>query len=823
MIVVFVVDTSPSMGQPLVGDGSSERSSGMSRLDLAKMTVESLAKGLRKRVSEHNGQFQQETAAMQQSLHNLGLGHCPNDQFLLLSTGRQKSQHPGTAACGAGGRLLVGYGDSMDFNADNTIETPQWHGHRGGFDRSLKQLRATPLRQPFPEDGGGAVGLNTAMNAGIKLMSRYRLNNRNTENFGLGRLPSSVLAVNALMPACLILLTDLECLRKSAADGGGSLQLQYGTGPLREFYQEPFRWDQRIFCVGVGAPEGVASSQYIPDDLRRLCDVTGGSHTLLRSTTCLPQVVDSLLKLIAPPRPRVMPVAYPLRTTTPLPPASHSRLSSGLFVNGGPICCFQSLEVGANGEPSPTRRAMLLYVPYEQPQTTPSVETSQVPSYSPPIWCIPEAYFPSRMLDSLPPRLAQPLLRFSGNYSVIGSNTFDPEIIMKLLQRLDHLTLANRKLPLTASTGAQQQPPVKLLQRDVYICEWLTEDGKIISLPKTQRPMEYFPVCVQGAGRPLSEGDEHYLNIGILHVPLVCQTNITLVAQNKVCTLTLLPPEPQILLPLLVKAAEAEHRIVRKASDVKEVTGKSGAGLIQKQVSSSGPKAVPLDEHWRSDFRAYMFRIPPYYHNALKRSLRPILPASVQSLLNLEGNEAVASQCFSKVCLQKIRNGEQVARDTNERLERQEADLRCRVGQAVELPSKTAPNARQPNVETVKSNHPVVGYGQYDPRDSTTSFLAALRTMPAPWRVRGMSRAKEKDVSIVEKSSQEGASDTVSIASLRDPPVKTVVDMYVTKWLPSMYVTSTIQVFLTSHFYNTRFRLGDLPADCLVPYYESRR
>jgi hypothetical protein len=353
----------------------------------------------------------------------------------------------------------------------------------------------------------------------------------------------------------------------------------------------------------------------------------------------------------------------------------------------------------------------------------------------------------------------------------------------------------------------------------------LSEDGKSISLPKSQRPMEYFPVCVQGAGRPLSEGDEHYLNIGILNVPLVCQTNIKLVAQSKVCTLTLLPPEPQILLPLLIRAAEAEHRIVRKAPEVKDVPGKSGAtaGLIQKQASGSGPKPVPLDDHWRSDFRAYMFRLPPYYHNALKRSLRTVLPVSVHSMLNLDGNETVASQCFSKVCLQKIRNGEQVARDTNERLERQEADLRCRGGQLMELPSKTAPNARQPNVEAAKSNNPVVGYGQYNTKDSTTSFLAALRTMPAPWRVRGMSRAKEKDVSIVEQSSQEGASDTVSIASLRDPPVKTVVDMYVTKWLPSMYVTSTIQVFLTSHFYNTRFRLGDLPADCLVPYYESRR
>lgn len=245
MIVVFVIDTSPSMGKPLTDESSS---GSMSRLDLAKMTVESLTKGLRKRVSEHNGQFQQENPATQQSFHNLGLGHCKNDQFLLLSTGRQDSQHhPGAAACGAGGRLLVGYGDSIDFTAEHhTGEAPPIHGHHGSFDRALKHLHATSFQQSdttsgqqksFPEDGGGAVGLNVAMNCAIRLMSRYRLNNRNTENFGLGRLPSSVMpassgggaATNALMPACLVLLSDCECLRKSAAEGGGKLQLQFGS------------------------------------------------------------------------------------------------------------------------------------------------------------------------------------------------------------------------------------------------------------------------------------------------------------------------------------------------------------------------------------------------------------------------------------------------------------------------------------------------------------------------------------------------------------------------------------------------------------------
>ena len=99
MIVVFVVDTSPSMAEPV----SSTQS--MSKLDLAKMAVESLSKGLDKRVLDHNREFQQESPTSQQSLHNLGLGYCSPDQFLLLSTGRQYSQlsAPALAACGAGG------------------------------------------------------------------------------------------------------------------------------------------------------------------------------------------------------------------------------------------------------------------------------------------------------------------------------------------------------------------------------------------------------------------------------------------------------------------------------------------------------------------------------------------------------------------------------------------------------------------------------------------------------------------------------------------------------------------------------------------------
>jgi integrator complex subunit 6 len=298
MIVVFVIDTSPSMGKHLIDDSTNDTrkaGNGMSRLDLAKMTVEDVVRGLNKRVTEHNLQLQQQPT-LQKALRNIGLGFSPDDRFLLLSTGRQHPQHSATADCGAGGRFLVGYGDHNDQSSiDNPTDQPVPHpSNANSFQRELKRLQATDWERgkvkagtkkpiPFPEDGGGANGLNIALSSGLQLLSRYRLSYRATENYGMGRLPSPAVlnpsgggaAIHALQPACLILITDGSCLRASQAEGGGSLQLQYGNMPLREFYKEPFRWDQRIFCLGVGGREGISSTQYLHPHLRTLCEVTG--------------------------------------------------------------------------------------------------------------------------------------------------------------------------------------------------------------------------------------------------------------------------------------------------------------------------------------------------------------------------------------------------------------------------------------------------------------------------------------------------------------------------------------------------------------------
>lgn len=67
MIIVFVVDTSPTMAKPAVGD------SGMSRLDVAKMAVEDLTRQLKKKQAEHLRQLMQDAnPSLQRSIVNLG-------------------------------------------------------------------------------------------------------------------------------------------------------------------------------------------------------------------------------------------------------------------------------------------------------------------------------------------------------------------------------------------------------------------------------------------------------------------------------------------------------------------------------------------------------------------------------------------------------------------------------------------------------------------------------------------------------------------------------------------------------------------------------
>ena len=829
MIVVFVIDTSPSMGKHLVDNnslGSNGNTSSMSRLDLAKMAVEKVVTGLKKRVHEHNSNLQQLPPKLQESFHNIGLGFTQKDDFLLLTTAPQS-----TAICGAGGRLLVGFG--ADHYAGNTsgtsgtaenpaLEQPVISHGIDSFQRELKRIKANQHHKnqkegssskQFPEDGGGIIGLNAALSAGLQMLSRYRLQFKATENFAMGRLPSAAIlnpsmggaATHALQPACMIIITDGACLRSSASEGGGALKLQPST-LLREFYQEPFRWDQRIFCLGVGGKESTSSTQYLHPHLRALCEVTGGSHMMLRSANKLSHLSDLLVNLMAPARPRDLPIKDPISFPSGNQQQKQQQeqnsfsITKGTFVNGGPVVCFQALEPDMNsGKAAAKHRAVISYVPISLCDTLSSTSISGVfpgdtGMFQPPVWCIPESFFPNKKLDTLPPRPAQPHLLFSRHPSRLGSKCFEPSSAMKALTRLDQLVLMNLKFITPSGTFSSNQQS-RFLKRDVYVCEWISVEGKGAEAPNSSQTAEYFPVLVSGAGRPtLSDGEGNFLSVGILHVPPRTSTTTfsSHSSADRLSTLTLLPPEPHVLLPLLIRAAEAEHRVLKKAISLTENKDSTSAGLIHKQALAAS-RSVHLDESWRNEFRAYLFRLPPYYQTALKRSLRGVLPSSAHSLLNTDGSEgALSSQCFSKICLQKIRNAEQIAKTTNERLEYQEIELRRRGVPILDVPSRPDQNHQHQmssrgnnTTKSTKNILPTIKYGQYDPRCPVESYLTALRQMPAPWRI---SSIVGSGIATNSSAIDEGAGTKEKIRK-----------------------------------HNALDVIGDLPGNCLMAYYESRR
>lgn len=399
--------------------------------------------------------------------------------------------------------------------------------------------------------------------------------------------------------------------------------------------------------------------------------------------------------------------------------------TDGVFINGGPICCFQQLEA-TGGHVLPLYRAQLLYVPH-QAMSVPNPHNNSNSIHPPPIWVIPEAFFPSKKLDTFPPRTAQPLLHYSVHYQVVGPNTFDPLSIIRALHRLDELTILNR--------GA-------VLQRDSYLCDWL---GNHHPIPPPVSPCNgpyFLPVLCRGAARPsLGEtGDDALLGVGILHIP-----GHNLSSRD---TMVFLPPEPHILLGLLLRVAEAENRAIKKGTGGKMA-------------------AVFVDEHWRTEFKAYLFRVPLYYHHALRRCLRPILPPSVHSQLGFELNES----CLSRICVQKIRSGELFARESNERIERLEEELRR--GGVASLGSQDRP-------KVIVSDGLKNGYAQYNRKSTKSSYLAALRNMPPPWRM-GFSGLRKR----VGSSGDE---------------------------LSACIENGTVNE-----------RLRDLPHSCLLAYYESRR
>lgn len=467
---------------------------------------------------------------------------------------------------------------------------------------------------------------------------------------------------------------------------------------------------------------------------------------MVSSSKDLSAVSDSLIKRVCPPLPTELPLPDPLfeQLYNLIPSPVVATHIDACFVNSGPTVCFRPLEVEPGSNKSVATKAMLLYV-----GSSATVSSQQTTSnLSPPLFCIPETFFPSKKLDVLPKRDAHPQLFYSQHPLSLGSKSFDAMQVIKMLHRFDQMVAANRKL---------SDQPCKLLHRDVYICNWVEPEGNKV-IDKTMRK-EYFPVIVRGAGRQtLATDGDNMFNIGILHSPPGSSTLGGQSSAVQLATLTLLPPEPHILLPLLIHAAETEHRTLKKIAD--------------RGTKPTGRTNIVLDDHWRTEMRAYLFRIPPYYQFAMKRCLWQVLPSSVHSLLQTETVEAMKGQCFSKACHHKILNAEQATKENNERFELQELTIRT---------------GRNPNETPLGENKSGLAYGQYDPRTSEETYLNTLRGLSEPWRAQQSNQQQQQ-----QPASGREASPSKTTTETKQP--KSVLDI-----------------------------LGDVPKTSLLAYYESRR
>ena len=155
-----------------------------------------------------------------------------------------------------------------------------------------------------------------------------------------------------------------------------------------------------------------------------------------------------------------------------------------------------------------------------------------------------------------------------------------------------------------------------------------------------------------------------------------------------------------------------------------------------------------MDDNWKAEFRAYLFRLPAYYLPAVRRALRPLLPPSSLSLLNYESqHEAISSLCFSPTCLHKIQQGEKAAECSNEWLRSMEQNLRLRKHH----PMHDAPLASD-HLQTMGRQPAITRQEAQQDASSPTfdhfkvsAYLSSLRNAPPPWKKGETSSKHESD------------------------------------------------------------------------------
>ncbi|CAF2136630.1 unnamed protein product [Rotaria magnacalcarata] len=243
------------------------------------------------------------------------------------------------------------------------------------FTNQLKSLEATGLTQ-----------MGSAIKQGFDLLNLNR-HAADHDTYGCGRFP------HLLEPSIIIVITDKQKLT-TLAGVQNEINIPMNTGPLgSELTKEPFRWDQRLFAivlalsatasslVSLGNPNNAAvtgltdiqANQFIPaaidQPITAMCDVTGGRSYLITSQRALLQCLESLVQ----------------------------KIQIGVVVNLEKV-----ISEGDNERCSWHSCRKMIMIPRSVPKT-------EKTEYN---WPIPEDYWPTAAMLSLPSRSAHALIKF---------------------------------------------------------------------------------------------------------------------------------------------------------------------------------------------------------------------------------------------------------------------------------------------------------------------------------------------------------------------------------------------------------------------------
>jgi len=198
----------------------------LTRLDLSKQFIETLLKKINSRIAQTN-----KTRPLSNcKCHNFN--HYYPDRFVLLTTEPthlSKNQQPmtppppfatyvnskkktyqsaGTAVdeeiCASCGKRLTNYKAYMQRIKHNHAD----------FTKRLKNVQTA---KPTPDNQNNpSHNLNQALSQGLKYLSEHRSTTRTDEGFGFGRPTLDSYSNATSSAACLMLVTDGECLRQTS-------------------------------------------------------------------------------------------------------------------------------------------------------------------------------------------------------------------------------------------------------------------------------------------------------------------------------------------------------------------------------------------------------------------------------------------------------------------------------------------------------------------------------------------------------------------------------------------------------------------------------